>query len=299
VAVGLALPAKMAGMIRTWGLTKRYRRRSALSDISLEIPDGGVTALVGPNGAGKSTLLKLCIGFERPTAGRLEVNGVDPVRDRASAVASVGFVPQTPSLYRDLTIDDHVDIARSIRRGFDPAYARSRVEALGLPGNARVGTLSGGEQAQVCLAIALGTRAPLLLLDEPLASLDPLARRDFLRVAREAARAGDTTIVLSSHVISEIEDTADRLLVLGEGRVLFEDSVAHAINRHRVVDEQSALAGGDLVSQFPGRGETQHWLIRRSPHELGRAASLEEVVLGYLAAGRASNQTGRPATVAA
>jgi ABC-2 type transport system ATP-binding protein len=286
-------------MIKTDGLTKRYRRRTALRAISLEIPDGGVTALVGPNGAGKSTLLKLCIGFERPTSGRLEVNGIDPVRNRSAAVASIGFVPQTPALYRDLTIDDHVDLARAIRPGFDPAYARGRVEALGLPLDARVGTLSGGEQAQVCLAIALGTRAPVLLLDEPLANLDPLARRDFLRVAREAAHAGNTTIVLSSHVISEIEDTADRLLVLGEGRVLFEDTVAHAIDGHRAVDVEADLHGADVVSRFPGRGEVHHWLIRRTKDDIGRAPALEEVVLGYLAVGRASSRAGQPATVVA
>jgi ABC-2 type transport system ATP-binding protein len=284
----------MARMIRTEGLTKRYRRRYALSDISLEIPDGGVTALVGPNGAGKSTLLKLCIGFERPTAGRLEVNGFDPVRQRASAVASVGFVPQTPSLYRDLTIADHLDLAEAIRPGFDTPHARSRLDALGLPPGARVGTLSGGEQAQVSLAIALGTRAPLLLLDEPLANLDPLARRDFLRVARHAAHGGDTTVVLSSHVISEIEDTADRLLVLGEGRVLFEDTVAHSIHAHRVIDAEGELAGADIVGRFPGRGDSHHFLVRARSPETGRPASLEEVVLGYLANAR-SSAAGTPA----
>jgi len=273
-------------MITTVGLTKRYRRRLALRGISLEIPDGGVTALVGPNGAGKSTLLKLCIGFERPSSGRLEVNGIDPVRHRSRAVASVGFVPQTPALYRDLTIADHVDLALAIRPGFDSAHALTRISALGLPAKARVGTLSGGEQAQVCLAIALGTRAPLMLLDEPLANLDPLARRDFLRVAREAARGGDTTIVLSSHVISEIEETADRLLVLGEGRVLFEDTVAHSIDVHRVVNIESDLEGAEVVSPFPGRGDVVHWLVRRGSAELGRATTLEEVVLGYLAAAR-------------
>jgi ABC-2 type transport system ATP-binding protein len=285
-------------MIRTEALTKRYRRRVALRGITLEIPDGGVTALVGPNGAGKSTLLKLCIGFERPSAGRLEVNGIDPVRHRSKAVASIGFVPQTPSLYRDLTIADHVDLAGAIRPAFDGPHALGRIAALGLPANARIGTLSGGEQAQVCLAIALGTRAPLLLLDEPLANLDPLARRDFLRIAREAARGGDTTIVLSSHVISEIEDTADRLLVLGEGRVLFEDTVAHAIDGHRVVDAEAELAGVDVVSRFPGRGDSQHWLVRRANVEVGRAATLEEVVLGYLAAGRRPVETGASATMA-
>ena len=272
-------------MIKTEGLTKRYRRRYALSDITLEIPDGGVTALVGPNGAGKSTLLKLCIGFERPTAGRLEVNGVDPVRERARSIASIGYVPQTASLYRDLSVLDHLRLAAAIRPGFDTTHARERLRPLGIPVTARIGELSGGEQSQVCLAIALGTRAPLLLLDEPLANLDPLARRDFLRVARLAADEG-TTVVLSSHALSEIEETADRLLVLGEGRVLYDDTVAHSIASHRVVEGGPELDGVDVVGTFPGRADQVHILGRSRSTTIGRAPSLEEVVLGYLAEAR-------------
>ena len=258
-------------MIRTEGLTKRYRRRNALSDITLEIPDGGVTALVGPNGAGKSTLLKLCIGFERPTAGRLEVNGVDPVRHRDRAIASIGYVPQTASLYRDLTVLDHLRLATAIRPGFDAAHARERLGPLGIPVTARVGELSGGEQSQVC--------------DEPLANLDPLARRDFLRVARLAADDG-TTVVLSSHALSEIEDTADRLLVLGEGRVLYDDTVAHSIATHRVIDTDAELDGVEVIASFPGRADQVHILGRTRSTAIGRAPTLEEVVLGYLAEAR-------------
>jgi ABC-2 type transport system ATP-binding protein len=150
---------------------------------------------------------------------------------------------------------------------------------------ARVGELSGGEQAQVCLAIALGTRAPLLLLDEPLANLDPLARRDFLRVARLAADDG-TTVVLSSHALSEIEETADRLLVLGEGRVLYDDTVAHSIAGHRVIDIRAVLDGVDVVARFPGRADQVHILGRTGSLTIGRAPTLEEVVLGYLAEAR-------------
>ena len=272
-------------MIRTEGLSKRYRRRYALSGITLEIPDGGVTALVGPNGAGKSTLLKLCIGFERPTAGRLEVNGVDPVRDRAKAISSIGYVPQSASLYRDLSVLDHLRLVAAIRPGFDENHARERLRPLGISVMARVGELSGGEQSQVCLALALGTRAPLLLLDEPLANLDPLARRDFLRVARMAADDG-TTVVLSSHALSEIEDTADRLLVLGEGRVLYDDTVEHSIANHRVIDPGAELDGVAVVASFPGRADQLHILGRTASETIGRPPTLEEVVLGYLAEAR-------------
>ena len=285
-------------MIRTEGLSKRYRRRYALSEITLEIPDGGVTALVGPNGAGKSTLLKLCIGFERPTAGRLEVNGVDPVRHRATAIASIGYVPQTASLYRDLSVLDHLRLASAIRPGFDQDYARERLRPLGISVAARVGELSGGEQSQVCLALALGTRAPLLLLDEPLANLDPLARRDFLGVARLAADDG-TTVVLSSHALSEIEETADRLLVLGEGRVLYDDTVAHSIASHRVVESGAELDGVEVVGSFPGRADQVHVLGRSRSTAIGRAPSLEEVVLGYLAEARSLARRGADGEAAA
>src|SRR5258705_6934147 len=220
-------------MITTEGLTKRYRRRVALRGISLEIPDGGITALVGPNGAGKSTLLKLCIGFERPTGGHLTVAGVDPQRNRGGAVASIGYVPQNPILYRELSVLDHLDLAGTLRPGFDRAHARGRLSDLGIPLQSRPGELSGGQAAQVWLAIALGTRAPLLLLDEPLANLDPLARREFLQVVVAAAASGDVTVLLSSHVITDVEPVAQRLLLLADGRILLHDGIPAIRAVHR------------------------------------------------------------------
>jgi ABC-2 type transport system ATP-binding protein len=273
-------------LLETQGLTKRYRRTVAVRDLSVSIPVGGITALLGPNGAGKSTLLKMCIGFERPTAGRLSVLGIDPVRRRKDALNVLGYVPQAPSLYRDMSVEDHLRLVRALRPVFDIEHARERVAALGISPAATAGQLSGGEQAQVSLAIALGTRAPVLLLDEPLASLDPLARREFLEVASDAAKGGDVSIVLSSHVISEIESVADRLLVLGEGRVLFEDSVADSLSQHRILDGDTASDGLDVVSTFPGPGKARHLLVRSTDPTIGRPGSLEEVVIGYLALGR-------------
>ncbi|HEY4227380.1 MAG TPA: ABC transporter ATP-binding protein [Candidatus Limnocylindrales bacterium] len=257
-----------------------------MRDLTVTITGGGVIALLGPNGAGKSTLLKLCIGFETPSAGRMTVCGIDPVRDRRGAVASIGYVPQSPGLYRDTSVEDHLAIAGAIRPGFDTGHARERLQALGIRLRASPAQLSGGQQAQVCLAIALGTRAPLLLLDEPLASLDPLARREFLAIARDSARSGDVTIVLSSHVISEIDEVADRILVLGDGVVLYHDTVAASVAGHRVLDDGAVPQGADIVGRFPGRRDEQHVLVRSADTSTGRAGTLEEVVMGYLAAGR-------------
>jgi len=279
-------------LIVTAGLSKRYRRTTALRDLTVTLPAGGVTALVGPNGAGKSTLLKLCVGFERPTAGRIAVLGIDPDRDRAGAVAKVGYVPQSPSLYRDLNANEHLELARSIRPGFDAAHARARLQVLGIPLRARPRELSGGQQAQLSLAVALGTRAALLLLDEPLANLDPLARREFLQVVTDEIRRGDASAVLSSHVISDVEPVCDRLLVLGEGRVLLHDTVDGAIAAHRVTERTDAH-GSSLVALFPDRYGVLHCLVRTdagdTAPEDGRTPTLEEVVLGYLASARGAD----------
>ena len=176
-------------VLETHDIGKRYGRRNwALRHVDLEVPDGSITALVGPNGSGKSTLLKAWVGFERPTEGYLTVDGIDPWKDRGGAIERIGYVPQAPSLYRELTVDEHVAMARTLRPRFDPSIARHRLDDLDIPLDARADELSGGQQAQVGLALALGVRAPVLLLDEPLASLDPLARREFLHVLVDAVR---------------------------------------------------------------------------------------------------------------
>jgi ABC-2 type transport system ATP-binding protein len=288
----------MTAVLEAHGFGKRYRRRTwALRGVDLTVPDGSITALVGPNGSGKSTLIRSWIGFERATEGRLSTGGVDPQRDRAGAVSRVGYVPQTPSLYRDLSINDHIELAASLRRGFDRAMAARYVERLTIPLRARAGELSGGEGAQVGLALALATRAPILLLDEPLASLDPLARREFLHLMVEAVRAAGATALLSSHVITDIEQACDRLIVLGKGHTLLDLSVAEALAHHRIVDgtaaEAAAIAGpDDVVGAFPAPAVEPLALVRvralteASSEPIGRPATLEEVVIGHLAAGR-------------
>ena len=278
-------------ILETHDIGKRYARRRpwALRHLDLSVPDGSITALVGPNGSGKSTLLKAWIGFERPTEGRLLVDGIDPWKDRGAAVKRIGYVPQAPSLYRELTVDEHIRMAGTLRPGFDAGIARRRLDDLAIPLGAPADELSGGQQAQVGLALALGTRAPVLLLDEPLASLDPLARREFLHVLVDAVRSEGATALLSSHVITDIEQACDRLLVLGSGRTLLDLSIADAIAAHRVVElgagDAAPVDEASVVGRFPGpRGE--RLAVVRASDQVGREATLEEVVLGHLAAGR-------------
>lgn len=279
-------------ILETHDVGKRYgRRRWALRHVDLAVPDGSITALVGPNGSGKSTLLKAWVGFERPTEGHLIVDGIDPWKDRAGAIARIGYVPQAPSLYRELTVDEHVLLAETLRPGFDAAVAYRRLDDLDIPRGSRADELSGGQQAQVGLALALGARAPVLLLDEPLASLDPLARREFLHVLVDAVRASGATALLSSHVITDIEQACDRLLVLGAGRTLLDLSIAGAIAEHVVVADMSASAAAGLVGAFPGpTGERLHLVRGDAATVGGRPATLEEVVLGHLAAARSSGR---------
>jgi ABC-2 type transport system ATP-binding protein len=263
-------------------LTKRYRRGvTALAGIDLHLPAGGITALVGPNAAGKSTLIKTWVGFEKPTRGSVRVTGVDPWRDRSKALARIGYIPQSPTLYDGLSVDDHLDLAVQLRPGFDRPYAEQRLVQLDIPVGRGARSLSGGQQAQVALALALGTRAPILLLDEPLASLDPLARREFLQVLTDAVRADGATALLSSHIVTDVEQACDRLIVLGVGRVLLHETVASALAGHAVATSERTHP----VGSFAAADGSRIFLVRGDGD---RPATLEEVVLGYLASGRSS-----------
>jgi ABC-2 type transport system ATP-binding protein len=197
----------------------------------------------------------------------------------------VGYVPQAASLYRELSVSDHLALAARFRPAFDRPMAKLRLAQLDIPLDVSADELSGGQQAQVGLAIALGTRAPVLLLDEPLASLDPLARREFLHIMVDAVRETGATALLSSHVITDIEQACDRLLVLGGGRKLLDLSIAEARATHRVTDEGEATGGGRVVGRFPGPLGERLALVAGEGTR-GRPATLEEIVLGHLAAGR-------------
>jgi len=280
-------------MLRAIGLQKRYGRATvALGGLDLEVRAGTTTALVGPNGAGKSTLIKTWVGFERPTGGQVEVAGIDPWRHRSAALDRVGYVAQTPALYRELTVADHLSLARTLRPAFDRSLARRRLDELAIPLDSLAERLSGGQRAQVSLALALGTHADVLLLDEPLASLDPLARREFLHIVRDSVRSEGSAVLLSSHVITDIEQACDHLIVLGTGRKLLDASIAAAVAEHAIVESWESLPEG-TVGRFLGPEGDPMTLVRGTAGLRTRAATLEEVVLGYLAYGRLPQE--RPA----
>ncbi len=266
------------------GLTKRYGRTWALRDLDLTIAGAGVTGLVGPNAAGKSTLMRMWMGFERPTEGIALVNGLDARRNRRQVLRNVAYVPQAAALYDALTVDEHLILAGRLRPGFDRGLAQRRLDQLRIPTRSPARRLSGGQQAQVVLSIAIGTRARVLLLDEPLAHLDPLARGEFLAIVIEAADEG-RTVLLSSHNVSDVERACSSIVVLGIGRVLLDSAIEAALKSHAVVS-RGAIAP-DTVGPLDGRGDGQLTLIRSAPTG-SRPATLEEIVLGYLASARDS-----------
>jgi ABC-2 type transport system ATP-binding protein len=200
------------------GLSKRYGGTWALRECTLTIPAGHVTALVGPNGAGKSTLLNLAVGLAAPSAGEVTVlGGRTPGSPRA--LDGIAFVAQDTPLYKTLSVTDMVHLTRNLTRRFDQPYAQARLAGLGIPLKRKAGKLSGGQQAQVALTLALARRPQLLVLDEPVAMLDPVARHDFMATVLAAATADGVSVLLSSHVLTELERVASYLILLSRGRV--------------------------------------------------------------------------------
>lgn len=277
--------------VRAVQFGRRYKRSRpwAVHDLSFSVPEGSIVALVGPNGAGKSTLIRACLGFEAPDAGHLYVFGANPQERRRQAVDAIGYIPQSFALYRDLSVNDHLTMAEAARPLFERPFALAQLEAVRLDGRRKVGELSGGEQSQVALALALATRAPLLLLDEPLASLDPLARRDFLRTMTTDVRQRRATALISSHLVADVDQICDWLIILADGQLALAMSLDEARGRFGVAsgDQQNGHAvvgtflepSGMLLALVDGVGGD-------------RQATLEEIVLGHMAAARA-RQGGR------
>jgi ABC-2 type transport system ATP-binding protein len=279
-----------AAALETVGLGKRYLRRWALQDCSLRIPLGHVVGLVGPNGAGKSTLLNLAAGLLAPTAGSIVVLGEQPARDDAQ-LARVGFVPQDTALYPWFSVEDHLRLGAHCNPRWDAAAAHARLADLGLSPRQRAGKLSGGQRAQLSLTIALAKRPELLLLDEPVASLDPLARREFLGLLMSTVAGHDVSIVLSSHLVSDIERVCDFLIVLVDSRVRVAGEIEDLLAvHHRLVGTRSSDDAAPVNQTVIATSVTdrQRLLVVRSdgpvvePGWIIESINLEDLVLAYM-----------------
>ena len=218
-------------IVEASGLGKRYGGTWALRDCTLRIPAGRVAALVGPNGAGKSTLLNLAVGLSVPSAGEVTVLGGRPAGSPA-ALDGIAFVAQDTPLYKTLPVAGMIYLTRNLNRRFDQPYATARLAELGIPLNRKAGQLSGGQQAQLALTLALARRPRLLVLDEPVAMLDPVARQDFMSTVLTAAAADGVSVLLSSHVLTELERVASYLVLLSRGQVRLAGEVDDLLATH-------------------------------------------------------------------
>jgi ABC-2 type transport system ATP-binding protein len=300
-------------VIETSGLGKRYGGSWALRGCTLAIPAGHVAALVGPNGAGKTTLLNLAVGLAAPSAGAVTVLGGRPAGSPA-ALDGIAFVAQDTPVYKNLSAADMLHLTRNLNRRFDQPYARARLGELGIPLNRRAGKLSGGQRAQLALTLALARRPRLLVLDEPVAMLDPIARHDFMATVLTAMVDDGVSVVLSSHVLADLERVADYLILLSRGGVQVAGEVDDLLASHRMLTGPGAEAGryAERPVVHARRGEAQaHLLVRATaddpvpPGWESHPVGLEELALAYLREpgaaalpGPARNRDAEPSDVA-
>jgi ABC-2 type transport system ATP-binding protein len=288
-------------VFETSELGKRFGRRWALRDCTFAVPEGKVVGLVGPNGAGKTTLLHLAVGLLTPTAGSIAVLGARPADD-STQLGRVGFVAQDTPTYGRLSVADHLRMGAWLNPTWDRELAASRVETLGLDPRQRAGSLSGGQRAQLALTLAIAKRPELLLLDEPVASLDPLARREFLQDLMEVVAAQGVSVVLSSHLVADLERVCDYLIVLAASHVQVAGDVpALLASHHRLSGARRDPAGlpADQKVIEESHTDRQTTLLVSTdlpildPSWSVKPVTLEDLVLGYMTQARDSKPRGR------
>ena len=287
--------------IETRELGKRYGKAWALRDCTLAIPEGRLAALVGPNGAGKTTLMNMAVGLTLPTAGTVTVLGMPA--GVPAALHDIAFMAQDAPLYKNLSVTDMLHLTRNLNWRFDHVQAQARLADLGIPLRKKTGKLSGGQQAQVALTLALARRPRLLVLDEPLAALDPLARQDFMSTVMTAMADDGVSVLLSSHALADLERVADYIVVLGGGELRIAGDTDDLLAEHRLLTGPAAEAGLRQPA-VPGPGQagrdpgpptgTGRRLADEKPvpptweaHQV----SLEELVLAYLRPARAGSSS--------
>jgi ABC-2 type transport system ATP-binding protein len=295
----------VTAVLDTEGLTKRYGRRSALSDCTLSIPSGHVVGLVGPNGAGKTTLLHLAVGLLQPTSGTIEVLGSRPAESPAQ-LGRVGFVAQETPTYEALSVADHLNFGAWLNPSFDAEMAGRRIDELGLDLRQKAGHLSGGQRAQLALTLAIAKRPELLILDEPVAGLDPLARRAFLQYLMESVAEHELSVILSSHLVADLERVCDYLVVLVASHVQVVGEVEGLLASHYRLSgprrDPSSLPSSQEVIESSHTERQSTMLVRIESPILDPAwtveeVSLEDLVLAYMGraddAGRVHRPSGR------
>ncbi|MBV9449434.1 MAG: ABC transporter ATP-binding protein [Streptosporangiaceae bacterium] len=273
---------------------KRYGHVWGLRDCTFSVPAGSVVGMVGPNGAGKTTLLALTVGLLAPTEGRIAVFGETSRAHTAATLARVSYLAQEHPLYRGFSVADMLRFGRSMNPRWDHALARRRMDELGIPLGRRIKALSGGQQAQVALTLALAKRAPLLALDEPVASLDPIARLEFMRDVMAVCAETGLTVVIASHVVSELERLCDWLLVLTGGRLQLAGSVDDLLGTHQVLTVPRQTLDAELPGHVISRTDSDRHstvLVAAGPAEMAggqrpnwqaEPVGFEQLVLGYL-----------------
>ena len=292
----------MSAVIEASALGKRYGRKWALTDCTLSIPSGHVVGLVGPNGAGKSTLLNLAVGLLTPTSGTLEVLGARP-NGGPSQLGRVGFVAQDTPTYAGLSVADHLRLGAHLNPTWDGDLAVSRIEQLDLDSAQRAGDLSGGQRAQLALTLAVAKRPELLLLDEPVASLDPLARRAFLQILMETVAEDGVSVVLSSHLVADLERVCDYLVVLVESRVQLAGAVDDLLaSHHRLIGpprDPTTLPANQEVIESSHTDRQSTFLVRTDdpildPNWTVEDIGLEDLVLAYMGQAAKAARPRRP-----
>jgi ABC-2 type transport system ATP-binding protein len=293
LSVHLGGGSGVSSVLDTEDLTKRYRGKTALSKCTINIPQGHVVGLVGPNGSGKSTLLNIASGVLSPTSGSVRVFDAPPASS-STQLQRVGFVAQDTPVYPGFSVRDHLRYGQHVNPKWDNELAHRRVEQLGLDLGQRAGKLSGGQRAQLALTLAIAKRPDFLLLDEPVASLDPLARREFLQILMETVAEHDVSVLLSSHLVADIERVCDYLVVLVASRVQLAGEVEDLLStHHRLIGPRDAALPESQVVIESTHTERQSTLLVRSdgpivdPLWTVEAVSLEDLVLAYMGQGRA------------
>jgi len=295
--------AKGADALETTGLGKRYGRVWGLQDCTLHLPRGRIVALVGPNGAGKSTLLRMVVGLSTPSTGALTVFGYSPQQKAAEVIRRIGYLDQERPQYGFLRVEEILRLGKELNPGWDKALAHRHVAELEIPLRARMATLSVGQQAQVAMTMCLAKRPPMLVLDEPVAALDPLARHQLMGLLLGTVAEEGTTVLLSSHVISDLEAVCDYIVILRRSTVAVADDLDHLVGSHRLLvgsdpEALSTLPSSTHIIATATTGRQMDVLVRTEeriddPGWDVREPTLEEIVLAYLRSG-SQIVSGRP-----